>query len=139
MFLSTQIYSRGICMYMYIYEFRATSGIYLDKQRWKISFKGIYNTKRLKFCKLCFYQPKYPRGISARSIRILPLCKLIIYLLFQKLPSFIRVLGHFRYLLGQTEKKISFKGIYNTKRWKFCKLCFYRPKYPRGISARSCN
>ena len=30
---------------------------------------------------------------------------------------------------GATENKISFKGIYNTKRIKFFKLCFYRPKY----------
>ena len=101
----------------------------------KSSFKFIYNTKRLKFCKLCFYRPKYLRGICARSIRILPLRKLMIYLLFQKPVSFKRVLGHFWYLLGHIEKKTIFELICNIKKLKFCKLCFNRPRYHRGISA----
>ena len=99
----------------------------------KTIFKFIYNTKRLKFCKLCFYRPKYLRGICL----IVRLRKLMIYLLFQNPFSFKWVLGHFWYLLGQTEEKSSFEFIYNTKRLKFFMLCFYRPKYRRGISARS--
>ena len=81
----------------------------------KIIFKVIYNTKRLKFCKLCFYRPKYLRGISARLIRQLRLRKLMIYLLFQNYLSFKLVLGDFWYLLGQIKKKIIFKFVYNTK------------------------
>ena len=81
----------------------------------KTIFKFIYNTKKLKFCKLCFYRPEYPRGISAGSIRILGLRKLMIYLLFQNYLSFKLVLGDFWYLLGQIKKKIIFKFVYNTK------------------------
>ena len=83
-----------------------------------------------------FSQEQVPSGISETIIRIFRLLKLMIYLPFQKPLSFKRVLGHFWYLLGQTDNKISFKFIYNTKILKFCKLCFYRPNYPRGISSR---
>ena len=130
MFLFTQIYSRGICLIVPLRKLM----IYLLFQK-PVPFKGVLdhfwyllgqiekktifkfnnNTKRLKVCKLCFYLPKYPRGISAWSIWILGLRKLTIYLLFKKPLSFKRVLGHFWDWLGQIEKKISLKLVYNTK------------------------
>ena len=127
MFLFTQIYSRGICLIVPLRKLM----IYLLFQKpvpfkpvldhfWyllgqiekKTIFKCIYNTKRLTVCKLCFYRPKYPRGIRAWSIWILPLRKLMIYLLLQKSVSFKRVLGHCWYLLGQKEKRTILKFIY---------------------------
>ena len=144
MFLSTQTYSRGICLIVRLrklriyllfqnpFSFQRVLGRFwylLGQTDNKISFKFIYNTKRLKFFKLCFYRPKNRRGIIARSIGTSRLRKLMIYLLFQKPVSFKRVLGHFWCLLGQTDNKISFKFIYNTKILKFFKLCFYRPKH----------
>ena len=115
----------------------ATYHIFLAHTEKKICFRFIYNTKKLKCSKLCFYRPKYIRGTSARLIRLLRLRKLIIYLRFQNPVSIKRVLGHLWHLLGEMAKESRFKFMYNKKRLKFCKLCFYLPEYLRGIGARS--
>ena len=48
----------------------ATYHIFLAHTEKKICFRFIYNTKKLKCSKLCFYRPKYIRGTSARLIRL---------------------------------------------------------------------